>query len=482
MRALLILHRYLGVAVGLLMTLWCLSGFVMMYQAYPRLTEAERLASAAALDRHAWRLSALAVPDDQEISDLRVEMIGERPILRLVPRQGRPVTFDLSSGGRLARPTAADLAGIARAYGLRNGLGAPAQLTPIGVDQWSVGSSPREHQPLYRARYADPKNSFVYFSGQTGEVIQLATRKERLLGWVGSVPHWLYPTLLRGNAPLWAQVVIWSSLLGVFLTATGLYVGIVRFKRYKSGRWSPYHGCFYWHHTAGLVFGVLTLTWATSGLLTMSPWGLLDGPAAVSRVDYSGSAPWRRVRAALAAAERADLDLIPVRLDGAFIGGAVHLVAGRPDGARVRLSANGLPAPMSQSEAAKAVERLGPVLDFRRLQSEDAYYYAHHDPIVLPVYRAILADPEHTRLYIDATTGQSIRILGAQDRVGRWARGGAHSLDFAGLRRRPFWDVAVLLLLAGVTGVCATGTWMAIQRVGRDLRSLRRPGERKPLL
>ena len=37
-RVLLFVHRYLAVAVGLLMALWCLSGFVMLYQPYPELT------------------------------------------------------------------------------------------------------------------------------------------------------------------------------------------------------------------------------------------------------------------------------------------------------------------------------------------------------------------------------------------------------------------------------------------------------------
>ncbi len=35
MRTILIVHRYLGVAIGLVMTLWCLSGFVMMYRGFP---------------------------------------------------------------------------------------------------------------------------------------------------------------------------------------------------------------------------------------------------------------------------------------------------------------------------------------------------------------------------------------------------------------------------------------------------------------
>ena len=34
-KSLIVLHRYLGVVLGVIMTVWCLSGFVMMYQGYP---------------------------------------------------------------------------------------------------------------------------------------------------------------------------------------------------------------------------------------------------------------------------------------------------------------------------------------------------------------------------------------------------------------------------------------------------------------
>ena len=42
-RLLFLLHRYLGIAVGALMAVWCLSGVVMMYVTYPSLDENTRL-------------------------------------------------------------------------------------------------------------------------------------------------------------------------------------------------------------------------------------------------------------------------------------------------------------------------------------------------------------------------------------------------------------------------------------------------------
>ena len=46
-RLILLLHRYLGIAVGALMVMWCLSGVVMMYVSYPALGENIRLKALA---------------------------------------------------------------------------------------------------------------------------------------------------------------------------------------------------------------------------------------------------------------------------------------------------------------------------------------------------------------------------------------------------------------------------------------------------
>ena len=113
-----------------------------------------------------------------------------------------------------------------------------------------------------------------------GRWILKSTWQERFWGWFGSVTHWLYPTLLRQNGPLWSQVVIWSAIVGTFLTAFGIYIGISQFKRRRSGDWSPYKGIAWWHHYLGLIFGLLTLTWLVSGLFSMNPWGLLQGGSA----------------------------------------------------------------------------------------------------------------------------------------------------------------------------------------------------------
>ena len=42
-RLMLLMHRYVGIAMGALISVWCLPGFVMMYVAYPSMQPGNRL-------------------------------------------------------------------------------------------------------------------------------------------------------------------------------------------------------------------------------------------------------------------------------------------------------------------------------------------------------------------------------------------------------------------------------------------------------
>jgi hypothetical protein len=294
-----------------------------------------------------------------------------------------------------------------------------------------------------------------------------------MLSWLGAIPHWLYPTVLRDNAKVWSQVVIWTAVAGVFLVATGLWVGITRWRwRGSQASSSPFKGWWYWHHVAGLVFGLALLTWVSSGLLTMNPWGLLEG----SGIDA-------RLRAQLAGDVRMpdlqrlvrNLSARPgnsgfVQLESAPFDGRLYFVASRPDGSAARLDADARPAPLSLAAARGALERARiPLLSIAPIDEGDSYYYG--DGAELPAFRAVLADAGGTRLYLGAGTGR-ITVVDAAGRWSRWIERGLHQLDFPGIQSRPLWDFIVLLLLAGTSVSCVTGSWMAIQRARRDIRRL----------
>src|SRR5690606_15622757 len=164
-----------------------------------------------------------------------------------------------------------------------------------------------------------------------------------------------------------------------------------------------------------------------------------------------------------------------VRLETGVFDGSFHVLATRRDGSRVRLDMEGNPAPLDADTIAAAVERLPTaVLELSRMTEEDPYYYAYKgNAVPLPVYRAILDDEGQTRLYIDPATG-SVATVSANDRLSRWTRVGLHRLDFSFMKARPVWDLLVILLLAGVTLVCFTGTWMSFRRIRLDWQLGRR--------
>jgi hypothetical protein len=291
-----------------------------------------------------------------------------------------------------------------------------------------------------------------------------------VLSWLGAIPHWLYPTALRSPAVLWSRVVIWASVLGTFLVLLGLVIGVSRLRRADGSTGSPFRGWWYWHHMAGLVFGLLTLTWVFSGLATMNPWGWLEGSDAAARLpaQVAGTPPTTTLRQFLGEAPTRLARMDFVQLRALPLGGELFVVAYRADGSSLRLDAMAIPAPLDATTLRRALGGVGQLESLELLRSEDDYYYGHHQQVALPVWRAILADDGHTRLYVSEHTGE-MRVVDSDARWMRWLEGGLHGMDFPGLRRRPLWDLATVLLLAGVTAVCITGGWMAIQRVRRDI-------------
>ena len=114
------------------------------------------------------------------------------------------------------------------------------------------------------------------------------TRRSRALAWVSTIPHWLYFTSLRANQPLWYQIVVWTSGLACVLAVLGLILRVTQFKRTRPFRLSaaiPYAGWMRWHYITGAIFGLFTLTWAFSGLLSMEPfeWTRAEGLEVAAR-------------------------------------------------------------------------------------------------------------------------------------------------------------------------------------------------------
>lgn len=469
-------HRWLGIALGLLVLLWFGSGVVMMYVPYPALTEPERQAWLAPLDARAVRLSAgeawQAAGQDGMPAAVRLNTVAGRPAYHFQPAAGAagaqgPVSVWADSGTILQVD---DKLAAATALAATPGAGLRA-IERIDLDQWTFGRV-AAHRPLHRVALDDAAGSVHYISGRTGELVRDTTRSERAWNWAGSVIHWLYFTPLRDKTGAWRQAVMWSSGIAFALALSGMVLGIQRLRlrrRYKGGRRSPYQGWQAWHHWLGLGAGGLTLTWLFSGWLSVTPFGWLDSPGITAR-DRLAFAAGPLTQADLALSVAPALQAAPgvLELEWRRVAGRPYLLTLERNTSRLLDAASGATAmldPVQLQQAAQAMRPGVPVAAAEMLASEDSYYYSHHRERSFPVLRLRFATPDGTTFYIDPQRGQLAGYADNNSKWNRWLFNGLHQLDF--IRPRPAWDATVILLclLGGLLSV--TGVYLGWKRAFR---------------
>jgi uncharacterized iron-regulated membrane protein len=466
-RLLFLSHRWLGIILCLFMALWFVSGVVMMYVGYPKLTTAERLAAAPPLETGSCCIAGAAIgaKDAKEtgLRSLRLINAGGEPRFVASASRSSLTVISAVSGELVAATDATQVRAIAAQFAR----GAPVMdVIQVEEDAWTHSRALDPFRPLWRASVQDPNLAYVYVSGRTGEVVRDVTTTERNWNWIGAWLHWLYP--LRGGwlDRWWADIVIYLSLIATVLAVTGLVIGILRwrFQPYRSGSRSPYrNNMMRWHHWGGLFFGVLAVTWIASGLFSMNPWKIFSSDVP--------KMPESRIPAPAGVGEDAGRALRCFashgyearELEWRRLGDDVLIEGRNASGGLLLLRANGQCEPRSHVDPAaveREAERLMPharKLAVRVQQEYDWSYYARavhsmtgHFEKPLPVLVVEFDDPHATTLYMDLRNGRLVQRLDTRGRVKRWLFAFFHSWDWLPLLdRRPLWDV---LLIAGSIG------------------------------
>lgn len=466
-RLLYLIHRWMGVAACVLMALWFVSGIVMLFIGYPKLTPWERLSTMPPL-----RMQQCCIPLDRALSaagapvkQATLTSIGGKPFYRLLLNDDRLLAIDAVTGERAAIGPQHILAS-ARAF-LPN-----ANAHDEGIvweDRWTHGRALDPHRPLHVMQMDDADNTRLYLSSSTSEVVLNAPRAQRAWNYVGAWLHWLYYFRDRPVDPGWSWIVIVLSAIGTLVAISGTIVGVWRWRfgrRYKSGSRSPYREPWLrWHHILGLLFSAIIFTWIFSGLMSMNPFGVFN-----ARGPKPDLVAWRggdaiKERLPLEASEAIALlqhnDFQAVEINWRILDGQPYLLARNAAGGTrlVVRDNNGFTVHMRWSDEAilHAASRLmhAPPTTMHELTQYDDYYYARQPEAMmgaserrLPVWQAHFNDPHATVAYLDPWTGDVALSLDRAQRTGRWLFNFLHSWDLPAMLRSSVWRDAVLVLLS----------------------------------
>jgi hypothetical protein len=259
-----------------------------------------------------------------------------------------------------------------------------------------------------------------------------------------------------------------------------------------------------WHYVSGIVFGVFTLTFSFSGLVSMEPWEWTNAPGLeLPRDVLSGGAPdlsrfanhhpaqWDEILGGRAAKE---VEFARMLDEPYFIvrRGAVErdqqdrerlhqpypIRHARIEDDRLLVSANTFslrrdlfdePALVQRIKAAVPEAR---IVESQLLTSYDSYYYSRVGQIPLPALRIKFDDPAQTWVYVDPSLSQVVTAINRWGRVERWVYHGLHSLDFPYLyNSRPSWDIVMLTLSFGGLTTSGIGFVLGLRRMRRAART-----------
>lgn len=489
-RTFVFLHRYLGIALACFFLLWFLSGFVIIYTGgMPRLTEAERLTHLPTLELSRFELS---VSEAQAVA-------ATSTLPRFTTTMGRPAyVFSFGNivfadtGERLDSSMVSSKQIVAEFLKIDD-----SEVDRVGEidepDQWTLQL--RQRLPLQKYAVRDGLGSQVYVSNESASVVQHTTGKDRLLAWIGAIPHWLYFRSLRTNTSLWSETVIWISALGTFLALLGIFLLFMqlRWQRLPDLKKAiPHRGLMRWHYISGVFFGLVTTTWVFSGLLSMGPfsWAQIEAVDIDRELyfDYrnanldtsSFDALNSQTEFELAVSDYEIKELKPQQMfDHAWLELIVSDVDSHWGHKIVRLDWDDLSLRHGNFDVAGIVGQLELATGLEAsntqiLHAYDNYYYDRESvdgPMrPLPVLRVEYDDPARTALYIDLQTAEPVYRSHRLNRAIRWLYNGFHSLDFGAFyRTRPMWDVVTILLLIGGTFVSLFGAILGYRRLRRRI-------------
>jgi PepSY-associated TM region len=287
-------HRWLGIGITVMFLVWTLSGVVLMYYGHPQITTGERLLRFEPINFSTATVTPAEAAAKAGIKPYRVRlsMYNGRPVYRLT-------RVSIGNWSTVYADTGEVLPPMGREQAL-NWMKrfAPEYASTMNYDAYL--ESPDEFTriptlagfaPLHRIAMNDPAGTEYYVSERSNEIVQKTDRRGRILAISGYVLHNLFFFRQRSWWTPMLDFIAWTAML---MVVTGVVVGIwrVAFKprfRHKGAlSYTPYSGWMKWHHYAGLIFGLFSISWILSGMIPISTFPIPGWTQVSKRVESNG--------------------------------------------------------------------------------------------------------------------------------------------------------------------------------------------------
>ncbi len=260
------IHKASGSLLSLMFVVWFISGIVLIFDGFPHASREDRFLHLQELKP--LHFENLQAPSPDFRGEVSLEICDGKPVYRVQNGRKAKSTFNAETLEPVSCFSENYAVKLSEAF-----LGSTVKEVQKmnDLDQWVPWSYYKPLLPFFKCTMNDPAHTVMYVSEKTGEIIQQTTRKSRWSARFGAIPHWIYFKQLKSVGDTWRIVVIILSGLGVLMSLTGVYAGIVRLKKRKQKGLTPYKKFWFkWHHLIGFFFGLFVFTFILSGLISVT--------------------------------------------------------------------------------------------------------------------------------------------------------------------------------------------------------------------
>ena len=445
-------HRITGLSIAVFFLMWFITGIVLIYHPYPKVSEKLLYDKKETLPSSLPDLSSVLSKMDDKVKSLSLKQFQGQTLFST--DKAPDITYSVVE--RVAK----------------HWIDAPIERvdTLKEREQWVLFTKYDKELPIYKFYFDDAQKHELFISGRTAEVLQMTTSRQRLWAWLGAIPHKFYIPCIRRDVDVWQNMVAIVSGICLIAALTGWLLGILLWiKHYqKKHVWqNPYKKRWYrWHFSYGLIFGVFLIGWALSGIFAMQRvpqwivpmegdysfktsrlWGRGLLPIETYQLDYR---KLKDVYPELKEVEWCRYADIPTYR--VVVGDEEFLIDASGNDVR--------PLQIPEKTIVNGLKKIhGEEVNMKVsvLEEFDNYYLSRRVSLDLPVYKVEVDDANGSLYYVNPSTGY-VRYLNNNKIVRKWLFNGIHYLDIDWLVARPWlWYICIWVLCIGCGIVCITG-------------------------